>query len=98
MTGLGFAVFLIKLCQKRLNGEAWRAHGSSLSDAVSTHGPTRAVHRASLVKNSSQRDCVIELTANSLARAGSLGLWRGQGSWPFGSFPFKALCRVSSLR
>lgn len=40
---------------------------------------TRAVHRASLVKNTSQRGRVIELTGQFPVRESSLGLWLGAG-------------------
>lgn len=38
---------------------------------------------------------MIELTANSPAKAGSLGLCGEQGSQPFASFPFKTHLKVS---
>ena len=37
MTGLGFAVFLVKLCQEGLNDEGWKRDGWTPPEAVSTH-------------------------------------------------------------
>lgn len=48
---------------------------------------TRAVRGASLVKNTSQRGRLIELTGQFPSGEGSLGLQWGQGSWPFGFLP-----------
>lgn len=60
---MGSAVFLFKLCEERLNGEGSKGDGCTPPEAMSTHDRSRPRgHGASLVKNTSQRGRVIELT------------------------------------
>lgn len=89
LTGLGFAAFLVKLCQEQLNGEGWRRDDAPLWRVC------LYATGVSLVKNTSQRGRVIELTANSPAKAGSLGLCGEQDSQPFASFSFRTHLKVS---
>lgn len=60
---------------------------------------TRVVHRASLVRNTSQRGCMIELTGQFPSHGKQpWAMAGGRAAGPLVSFPFKALCRVSSSR
>lgn len=76
LTGLGLAVFLVKLCQERLNGEDLNRDGCTPPKAMSTHDQSRP--QASLVKNT-RGAAWLDWQANFPAMAGSLGLRLGAG-------------------
>lgn len=97
LTGLGFAVFLLKLSEERLNGKDSKRDGCTPPEVMSAHDQSRP--QASLVKTTSQRGRVIELTGQSPSHGRQpWAMAGGRADGPLVSFSFKALCRVLSPR
>lgn len=93
LTGLGLAVFLVKLCQERLNGEDSKRDGCAPPKAMSTHDQSRPQGQLS---EKHQRGCLIELTGQFPSHGRQpWAMAGGRAACPLVPFPFQALCRFS---